>query len=107
MQESSVLSSEFRSRSHQQFIQTERHLSPLIAEERADDAGVIISANVATQSLFAQAKATHEAAKYQDHPKDGQQCSGCQFFVVPNSCKVVEDPVAASGWCQLFAAKSA
>jgi hypothetical protein len=70
-------------------------------------AGVIISTNVATQSLFAQAKATHEAAEYQDHPKDGQQCSGCQFFVVPNSCKVVEDPVAASGWCQLFAAKSA
>ena len=29
------------------------------------------------------------------------------FSVVPNSCKVVEDPVAASGWCQLFAAKSA
>jgi high potential iron-sulfur protein len=70
-------------------------------------AGVLFSTNVATQSLFAQAKATHEAAKYQDHPKDGQQCSGCQFFVVPNSCKVVEDPVAASGWCQLFAAKSA
>jgi hypothetical protein len=70
-------------------------------------AGVIISTNVTTQSLFAQAKATHEAAKYQDHPKDGQQCSGCQFFVVTNSFKVVEDPVAASGWCQLFAAKSA
>ena len=70
-------------------------------------AGVLFSTNVAPQSLFAQAKATHEAAKYQDHPKDGQQCSGCQFFVVPNSCKVVEDPVAASGWCQLFAAKSA
>ena len=70
-------------------------------------AGVIVSTNVATHSLFAQAKATHEAAKYQDHPKDGHQCSGCQFFVVPNSCKVVDDPVAASGWCQLFAAKSA
>lgn len=68
-------------------------------------AGVIISANVATQNLFAQAKATHEASKYQDHPKDGQQCSGCQLFVAPASCKVVEDPVAASGWCQLFVAK--
>jgi hypothetical protein len=70
-------------------------------------AGAIISTNAVAQNLFAQAKLTHEAAKYQDHPKDGQQCSGCQFFVVPNSCKVVEDPVAASGWCQLFAAKSA
>jgi hypothetical protein len=70
-------------------------------------AGVIISTNVATQGLFAQAKATHEAAKYQDHPKDGQQCSGCQLFEAPASCKVVEDPIAASGWCQLFVAKQA
>jgi hypothetical protein len=69
-------------------------------------AGALVAPNL-PESLFAQAKATHEAAKYQDHPKDGQQCSGCQFFVVPNSCKVVEDPVAASGWCQLFSPKSA
>ena len=39
-------------------------------------------------SLFAQAKLTHEAAKYQDQPKDGQQCSGCVQFVAPASCKV-------------------
>ena len=49
----------------------------------------------------------YEAAKYQDNPKDGQQCSGCVQFVAPASCKVVEDPVAASGWCQLFTAKPA
>ena len=70
-------------------------------------ASVIVSTNLATQSLFAQAKATHEAAEYQDHPKDGQQCSGCQLFVAPASCQVVEDPIAASGWCQLFVAKRA
>jgi hypothetical protein len=70
-------------------------------------AGLIISTNVPTQSLSAQAKATHEASKYQDHPKDGQQCSGCDLFVAPASCKVVEDPIAASGWCQLFVAKQA
>jgi hypothetical protein len=61
-------------------------------------ASVIVSTNLATQSLFAQAKATHEAAK---------QCSGCQLFVAPASCQVVEDPIAASGWCQLFVAKQA
>jgi hypothetical protein len=27
--------------------------------------------------------------------------------VAPASCKVVEDPVAASGWCQLHTAKPA
>jgi hypothetical protein len=70
-------------------------------------AGVIISTNAMAQNLFAQTKLTHEAAKYQDSPKDGQQCSGCVQFVAPASCKVVEDPVAASGWCQLFQAKPA
>ena len=70
-------------------------------------AGAIISTNAIAESLFAQTKLTHEAAKYQDSPKDGQQCSGCVQFVAPASCKVVEDPVAASGWCQLFMAKSA
>jgi hypothetical protein len=70
-------------------------------------AGAIISTNAMAGSLFAQAKLTHEAAKYQDQPKDGQQCSGCVQFVAPASCKVVEDPIAASGWCQLFTAKPA
>ena len=64
-------------------------------------AGAIISTNAVAQNLFAQAKLTHEAAKYQDNPKDGQQCSGCVQFVAPYSCKVVENPVVASGWCQL------
>ncbi|HET9936979.1 MAG TPA: high-potential iron-sulfur protein [Methyloceanibacter sp.] len=70
-------------------------------------AGAIISTSALAESLVAQTKLTHEAAKYQDTPKDGQQCSGCVQFVAPASCKVVEDPVAASGWCQLFVAKPA
>jgi hypothetical protein len=70
-------------------------------------AGVVISTNTVAQNLFAQTKLTHEAAKYQDHPNNGQQCSGCVQFVAPASCKVVEDRVAASGWCQLFTPKPA
>jgi hypothetical protein len=70
-------------------------------------AGVIISTNAVAQNLFAQTKLTHEAAKYQDHPNNGQQCSSCVQFVAPASCKVVEDPIGASGWCQLFTAKPA
>ena len=70
-------------------------------------AGAIISSNAVAQNLFAQTKLTHEAAKYQDHPNNGQQCSGCVQFVAPASCKVVEDPISASGWCQLFMAKPA
>jgi High potential iron-sulfur protein len=70
-------------------------------------AGAIISTNAVAQNLFAQAKLTHDAAKYQDHPNNGQQCSNCVQFVAPASCKVVEDPIGASGWCQLFVAKPA
>ena len=70
-------------------------------------AGAIISTAAMAESLFVQTKLTHEAAKYQDSPKEGQQCSGCTLFVAPHSCQVVEDPVAASGWCQLFQAKPA
>jgi hypothetical protein len=70
-------------------------------------AGVIVSTAAISETLFAQTKVTHEAAKNQDNPKDGQQCSGCLQFVAPASCKVVEDPIAASGWCQLFVAKQA
>jgi hypothetical protein len=70
-------------------------------------AGAIVSTGAMGETLFAQTKLTHEAAKYQDTPKDGQQCSACVQFVAPASCKVVEDPIGASGWCQLFMAKPA
>ena len=60
-------------------------------------AGAIISTNAIAHNLLAQTKLTHDAAKYQDHPNNGQQCSGCVQFVAPASCKVVEDPISASG----------
>ena len=34
-------------------------------------AGAIISTNAVAQNFFAQAKLTHEASKYQDHPNNG------------------------------------
>jgi hypothetical protein len=67
--------------------------------------GAIIATDAMGGRLFAQAKLTHEIAKYQDQPKDGQQCSGCVQFVEPSSCKVVEDPISPKGWCQLYMAK--
>ena len=67
-------------------------------------AGAIISTKAMTGNAFAQTKLTHEAAKYQDKAKDGQQCSDCVYFEPPTSCKVVVDPIAADAWCQLFVA---
>jgi len=67
--------------------------------------GAIISATAIPDTLFAQTKLSHEASKYQDQPKDGQQCSTCVQFEPPSACKTVESPINPNGWCQLYVAK--
>ena len=66
--------------------------------------GFILSAPAARTAL-AQTKLTHEVAKYQDTPKDGQQCSTCVLFETPASCKIVVDPISPDGWCQFYGPK--
>jgi hypothetical protein len=67
--------------------------------------GFILSAPAARTAL-AQTKLTHDVAKYQDTPKDGQKCSNCILFETPPpSCKIVVDPISPDAWCQLYAAK--
>jgi High potential iron-sulfur protein len=53
----------------------------------------------------AQAKLAQAAVKYQPDPKDGHQCDGCVQFVAPNSCKLVDGEIAATGWCSLWVKK--
>jgi len=55
----------------------------------------------------AQAKLAQTAVKYQPDPKDGKQCDGCNFFVVPNACKMVDGDIAPTGWCSLWVKKPA
>lgn len=59
------------------------------------------------QALMAQA-----AAGYKPEPKtmaDGskRQCDGCNFFVAPNKCKMVDGEIAATGYCNLWVKKPA
>ena len=68
-------------------------------------AGAIITASAIPNSVFAQTKVSHEIAKYQDQPNNGQQCSTCVQFEPPSTCKVVESPISPNGWCQLYMAK--
>jgi hypothetical protein len=53
----------------------------------------------------AQSKLSHEQAKYQDEPKDGQQCSTCLQFQAPNACQIVASPISPQAWCQFYAKK--
>ena len=64
---------------------------PLTGPERAD----------------AQSKTPKKVAKYQDHPKSGQQCSKCRFFLAPKSCQLVAGDISPNGWCSFYAAKAA
>ena len=53
----------------------------------------------------AQTKLSHAQAKYQDTPKNGQECSTCVNFVAPAACRIVSSPISPHGWCQFYAAK--
>jgi hypothetical protein len=54
----------------------------------------------------AQAKIAQTAVHYQATPKDGKQCDGCNFFMAPNGCKLVDGEIAPTGWCALWAKKA-
>ena len=69
-------------------------------------AGAIASAAAMPQSALAQTKVSHDVAKYQDQPKNGQKCSTCLQFVTPGSCKIVMDPISPNGWCQFYGPKT-
>jgi hypothetical protein len=53
------------------------------------------------------AKMAQTAVRYQDSPKDGKQCSGCNLFVAPGACKSVDGKISPDGWCALWVKKAA
>jgi len=54
----------------------------------------------------AQPKTSQKAAKYQNHPKKGQQCAICRYFRPPHACQLVEGNISPNGWCSYFAKKT-
>lgn len=66
-------------------------------------AGVAVVAGVIPiRVVHAQQKLTKEAMKYQDTPKDGQQCDQCVYFQAPKSCGLVEGDISPKGWCVAY-----
>jgi hypothetical protein len=53
-----------------------------------------------------QKKLTQAGARYQDHPKGNEICAGCPYFVLPESCVVVEGEISPNGWCPMFTTSS-
>ena len=51
-------------------------------------------------------KASKESLKYQDTPKNGQECDACVYWQPPKSCVLVEGDISPKGWCTAFNPKS-
>jgi hypothetical protein len=75
--------------------------APLVAA-----AAVSLESLTPGEATAQQAKLSQALSKYQDTPKNGQQCSTCSRFVAPASCSIVVDPIIPQGWCQFFVAKT-
>ena len=52
------------------------------------------------------AKLAQKSVRYQESPKDGKRCDGCNLFVSPNACKSVDGTISPSGWCSLWVKKA-
>jgi hypothetical protein len=61
---------------------------------------------LALMSGSAEAKMAQTAVKYQASPNNGKQCSGCNLFIAPNSCKSVAGDIAPTGWCSIWVKKA-
>lgn len=64
---------------------------------------VTLDCLTAGETAAQQEKLSQALSKYQDTPKNGQQCSTCSRFVAPSSCAIVVDPIVPQGWCQFYA----
>ncbi|HET7676115.1 MAG TPA: iron oxidase [Gammaproteobacteria bacterium] len=74
-------------------------------------AGAAAIPGVALRTARADSKLPQAAVQYQDHPKDGKECSGCMHFIpgkTPKSmgaCKVVQGSISPKGYCVAYVPK--
>jgi uncharacterized membrane protein len=61
---------------------------------------------LALSTGVAEAKMAQDKVGYQEEPKDGKQCSGCNFYIDPNACKVVDGTIKPEGYCKLWNKKA-
>jgi len=50
-------------------------------------------------------KMPQSAVGYQPTPQGDHDCGNCRLFEPPDSCKSVEGPVSARGWCRIWIKK--
>ena len=71
----------------------------------AAGSGAIAGTSFLSVPAWAANKVPQKAVSYQATPKGNQRCDNCALWQPPASCKLVEDPIAPSGWCTLYKKK--
>jgi hypothetical protein len=60
----------------------------------------LLHAAAAIRLAEAQAgKISQKVVKYQHTSIGEDMCSGCELFVPPHSCRIVDGTISPSGWC--------
>ena len=68
--------------------------------------GALGAAPIVLSPIAAEAKLSQTSVGYQDPAADDKQCGGCNFFVSPNACKLVDGAVSPTGHCRYWAKKA-
>ncbi|MDR3463124.1 MAG: high-potential iron-sulfur protein [Beijerinckiaceae bacterium] len=64
------------------------------------------AALIGTATRPASAKLAQSAIGYQDSPHGSQDCSNCNLFEAPASCKSVSGKISPNGWCKIYVKKA-
>ncbi len=59
------------------------------------------------QAAAAKNDALRAALKYQDSPKDGNECDKCLHWKAPGSCAILpgDTEISPTGWCSAYVKK--
>lgn len=67
--------------------------------------GAVLVGACAASAAQAGGKVAQKTVNYQPQPRGKARCANCAQFVAPSDCKIVQGPVAADGWCSVYAPK--
>jgi hypothetical protein len=65
----------------------------------------VVAAGVVASPALASNKMSPKAMSYRLSPNGNQRCDNCANWLPPGQCKLVDGPIASSGWCILYRPK--
>lgn len=71
----------------------------------AAGSGAMVGAGLIASPAAASNKMSPKAMQYRPNPNGSQRCDNCANWQPPGGCKLVDGPIAPSGWCILYRPK--